>query len=745
MLKRFQVAVAVAGALGLAAIGIQASAATYVANATTPGGTQLKCTIVGTAKNDVLKGTAGNDVICGLGGNDVITGLGGNDVIDGGAGNDSIDGGIGNDTLVGGVGNDKVVGGAGENTFSLLGSVSAINLSLLTNKATGQGTDTLSGIQDVIGSNYNDTITGSNAVNVISGGNGNDVIDAGAGNDKVNGGAGNDSLEGGLGNDNVAGGLGSDTLVYSDNTTGVSVDLAAGTESGDGTDVISGDENVIGGSGNDVIKGDAYINMITGGEGNDRISGGDGNDLLYGGAGNDGLLGGAGSDVLSGADAAPAVTERNLCEHDANDQVTYCGFDENAPWIASATLSATEVDSSATAQTVVVTMHVTDELMGVDYAGCSLMLEGARMSTGYARAVRTSGDALDGVYTCNVTIPRGGTMGRWGLNFDTRDKAGNLGLANQGANGKWHSNLPEIMAQTPEHWLNQTGVGDSASPRIIDPTFSVTTVDTSAADATVTVQMTVTDDFSGVDRVNCAPRHGIAIDFKQGYGYGVATQLSGDAMSGVWSCTFKLPTGAGHGKWGVAIYASDKTGKNYSMSTDFNNENKWIVDDTALQFVPPAVTSTSVNYFTQTGAGDDTAPVLLSIDLDRTNINASSSDQRVVATLTVAPEQWGTPRVIVFDVFSPATMAEHQSPCTLTTTNSDGSTIWSCPFTIQIGSAKGLFPIMVWLADDAGNRADFRGDPVTATWRTTVLNESGNRVDLTGLTLGPVGVTNSDH
>ena len=42
--------------------------------AVTQGG--HRCTIVGTAGNDVINGTTGDDVICGLGGNDVIRGLG---------------------------------------------------------------------------------------------------------------------------------------------------------------------------------------------------------------------------------------------------------------------------------------------------------------------------------------------------------------------------------------------------------------------------------------------------------------------------------------------------------------------------------------------------------------------------------------------------------------------------------------------------------------------------------------------
>jgi hypothetical protein len=712
------------------------------------------CTIVGTAKNDVLKGTAKNDVICGLGGNDTITGLGGNDVIDGGTGNDTIDGGVGNDTLLGGVGNDKLTGGSGTDTVSYADSAAGVNVNLQTGTSTGQGTDKVSGDENVVGGSGNDTLTGDSASNSLTGGSGNDTMSGGAGNDSLSGGVGNDTMAGGAGNDTEAGGTGTDTLNYSANSSGIVLDLATGTETGDGRDTVSGDENVIAGSGNDIITGDTASNNINagsgndtvnggagndtvnGGAGNDRLLGNAGNDTLQGGAGNDGLLGGAGSDTLSGAVGTPAAGEKNLCEHDQADTVTYCGFDENAPWIDSATVSRTEVDSSTAAQTIVVTMHITDDLMGFDNARCSVLLENARSATGSDSAVRVSGDAIDGIYTCNVTIPLGGSTGRWGLSFDTRDLAGNLGIAEQGPNGKWHSNLPEIMTQTPEHWINQTGVGDMQAPRISNPTFSATELDTSTSEQTITVQMTVTDDFMGVAAVRCDARHAGAIDFNSGYGYAYATKLSGDMMSGVWTCAVKLPMGAGHGKWGMNISASDNSSKGYSMATDFNNENQWTVDDVTLPNTPPPIVSEGVNFFTQTGPGDDIAPVLQSISFDRTNINASSSDQSVTATLTIGPEQWGATRVITFDEVSPSTMAEHRAPCNLITTNGDGSTVWTCTFTIQLGSPKGQFSTMVLLADDAGNRADYRGDPATGKWTTDWV---------TFQELGPVGITNSDH
>jgi Ca2+-binding RTX toxin-like protein len=94
----------------------------YFAEPLPRGIRSLGCTLIGSARGDLLRGTAGRDVICGLGGNDILIGLGGDDVLYGGtgadrlfgrAGDDLLDGGLGNDYLSGGADHDVLRGGAG--------------------------------------------------------------------------------------------------------------------------------------------------------------------------------------------------------------------------------------------------------------------------------------------------------------------------------------------------------------------------------------------------------------------------------------------------------------------------------------------------------------------------------------------------------------------------------------------------------------------------------------------------------
>ena len=62
--------------------------------------------------------------------------------------------------------------------------------------------DTLTNIEDVQGSAFDDTITGTDGDNQLIGQGGDDTINGGGGDDFIDGGTGNDTLAGGTGDDN---------------------------------------------------------------------------------------------------------------------------------------------------------------------------------------------------------------------------------------------------------------------------------------------------------------------------------------------------------------------------------------------------------------------------------------------------------------------------------------------------------------------------------------------------------------
>jgi serralysin len=174
-------------------------------------------TLSGGSGRDILDGRDGNDTLDGGEGNDALTGGAGNDVLHGGAGNDQLWGNAGDDILAGGPGADVLAGGAGNDTADYSTSSAGVNVNLAAGTARGGDAegDTLSSIENLIGSATIDLLTGNSGDNHISGGSGDDLIDdGGGGNDVLDGGTGNDTLTGGLGADILIGGAGAGNFVF---------------------------------------------------------------------------------------------------------------------------------------------------------------------------------------------------------------------------------------------------------------------------------------------------------------------------------------------------------------------------------------------------------------------------------------------------------------------------------------------------------------------------------------------------
>ena len=160
-------------------------------------------------------------------GDDTLSGGAGNDMLYGGKGNDTLNGGDGDDTLDGGPGADMLDGGPGSDTASYQNSATAVLVRLHDARAVRLGDaegDTLTGIEHLIGSPYNDILAGDGEDNVLRGGGGHDDLYGGPaggddemygdnGDDRIFGGRGNDTLTGGEGNDLLKGGPGEDILI----------------------------------------------------------------------------------------------------------------------------------------------------------------------------------------------------------------------------------------------------------------------------------------------------------------------------------------------------------------------------------------------------------------------------------------------------------------------------------------------------------------------------------------------------
>jgi Ca2+-binding RTX toxin-like protein len=151
-------------------------------------------TLFGERGNDRLYGGPGDEdyLNSGLGDDTVGGGPGNGDHVIGGVGNDRLSGGPGSgDVLEGDLGTDAIDGGPGVRdiaSYALAGQSAVfsggigVDVDLAAGTASGDGEDTLSGIEDVAGTPFADMIAGDAEPNELYGGGGPDeLIGAGAG------------------------------------------------------------------------------------------------------------------------------------------------------------------------------------------------------------------------------------------------------------------------------------------------------------------------------------------------------------------------------------------------------------------------------------------------------------------------------------------------------------------------------------------------------------------------------------
>jgi Ca2+-binding RTX toxin-like protein len=109
-----------------------------------------------------------------------VSGGSGNDLLTGNSAGNTLSGGNGDDTFVAtvGDGSDTYNGGSGFDTYDLSGTTAGAIINLSTGNASSAqtGSDTLSSIENVIGSSGNDQITASTNQNIMTGGAGADTF-----------------------------------------------------------------------------------------------------------------------------------------------------------------------------------------------------------------------------------------------------------------------------------------------------------------------------------------------------------------------------------------------------------------------------------------------------------------------------------------------------------------------------------------------------------------------------------------
>ncbi|MEL6977657.1 MAG: cadherin domain-containing protein [Pseudomonadota bacterium] len=253
-----------------------------------------------------------------------------------------------NATIVGSAGADRL---EGAKFVDYLSSSAGVTVDLASGVAGTGGDaagDVLVSIDNLQGSNYDDSLAGDGAANrlfgasgddTLSGGGGDDVLNGQGGSDVITGGAGADIVAGGKDNDRLIGGAGDDQLQGDEGQdiaefSGDRADYKITQTGGTGSAATYTVEHLTGSDGVDTVKtvetlrfadgdiatatlysqGDtgAASTVVSGATfyangGNDTVTGAGGAETIFGGAGDDTLTGGAGNDVIDGGGGADRI------------------------------------------------------------------------------------------------------------------------------------------------------------------------------------------------------------------------------------------------------------------------------------------------------------------------------------------------------------------------------------------------------------------------------------------------------
>ncbi|WP_373503295.1 hypothetical protein [Aestuariivirga sp.] len=255
----------------------------------------------------------GDDTITGDNGINILKGNGGDDTIISGQGADDIDGGSGIDTAdYENEWTGLALASFGTRTYDL--EADQMVWADVTAPGSGGYIERMEGIENVIGSDFDETFIADLAANTFTGNGGNDTFKAhnaliylSALKDIYLGMDGIDAAD--FGAITLASGHTSASRSFTITLTGNStVALGSAVEDGGGTLATFLDiETIRGSSYDDTIIGNTVANQLNGGAGDDIISGGGGIDDLRGGNGDDTLAGGAGVDIFNGGNGSDTV------------------------------------------------------------------------------------------------------------------------------------------------------------------------------------------------------------------------------------------------------------------------------------------------------------------------------------------------------------------------------------------------------------------------------------------------------
>ena len=242
----------------------------------------------------------------------------------------------------------------------------------------------------------------------------------------------------------------------------------------------------------------------------------------------------------------------------------------------------------------------------------------------YAYFDEASGDVQECVLTNTMVIPRHSESGVWMLDSlqaaDAMGNTRNLSLAN-------------CLSLGFDTQFTVNGAADVTPPQLVSFEVSPARVDISETNQTLSVQVRVTDDLTGLadPTPELASRAGVSAVFISpsklqtvNFYFRPSMRASGDERDGVYTNTLVLPRYSEPGRWLISgVFMADTLGNRRSMD---------LADLTRANLAVPLEVE---------GRGDATPPRLLSLSLAPANLDVSSASQVLLVTARIQDELAG--------------------------------------------------------------------------------------------------------
>jgi hypothetical protein len=283
--------------------------------------------------------------------------------------------------------------------------------------------------------------------------------------------------------------------------------------------------------------------------------------------------------------------------------------DVTPPSIVDLSFNPETIDVSNGSQMVTVSLNVTDNLSGVDWANIEFVGPSGQFN-GKAFSI-VSGDVNNRVYECTLNFSQYSKAGNWYVNFiRVSDVAGNV--REYDANSLANVCLPNSIQVTGT--LN----GDVA-PSLVDLSFNPEAIVLGGSPQNVTVALHAVDDLSGFEWGN--------IILKSPSGQ-ITTKtfsiISGDTLDGTYVCTFEFSKYSEVGIWYVDFVR---------MSDNAGNYREYNADSLASAGLPNSIQVTSVS--------DITSPTLVDLSFNQETINVDENSPIVSVTLHITDDLSG--------------------------------------------------------------------------------------------------------